>query len=140
MRVHQQTHITTTCNTALKYLMEVRLILTTGMAADGTRYEPYPEPMRTTLLADVEQLIDDLERMEQAVVPGSDQTERRNSVGAARMWMATLLLLAQEQLDDIHPERMGRQYGALPDADAELLEAGIVRLHAAIDTALARLE
>lgn len=138
MQAHQQTHITTTCRTALKYLVDVRLILTTGMTADGTRYAPFPEPVRAALLADIERLIADLEAVQQAVVPEDEHPDRSNGVGAARMWITTLLLLAQEQLDDIRPERMGRQYGALPDEDAAVLRTGIEQLHAAIDRTLAR--
>ncbi len=130
MQRHQQSHILSTCHTAMQYLAEVRQVVATGTAADGTSYALFPEPLRTELLQTVDRVITDLEALVQTLVPGDEkQGKHSKGPGAARMWISTLLLLAQEQLDDIHPRRMGQQYGVLPEQDAILLQAGIERLH-----------
>ena len=141
MQDHQRNHILASYHAAMKYLAEVRQVVATGTSADGTRYAPFPEPLSDKLLEAVDRLIASLEELKRAVIPGGeDLTEKVKGVGTARMWISTLLLLTQEQLDDIDPERMGRQYGVLPNKDATQLQEGVERLQATIDNIMTLLK
>jgi hypothetical protein len=112
----QRTHLVSTLTTALQYLADVREVALTGKGADGTIYTPLPQPQRDELVALVDQISAVLSRTLERTAPERSRALRaRKSLGATRMWLSTLLYMVQEQVEDIHPGRMSRRYGAVPD-------------------------
>jgi len=131
MQVQHESHIVSTYHTMTKYLRDIRQLVATGVSSDGDRYEAFPEPQRSELLHAIDCLLTGIEEMMRAVIPEWDtRATAVKAFGAARMWVSTMLLLTQEQLEDIHPQRMGRHYGALEHDEAQQLQARVEALQA----------
>jgi len=141
MQPHQQAHLLSSYHAATRHLIEIREMAASGISADGTRYAPFPEPLRTDLLPALDQLIADLDNLVHQLVPASKDHDRQpRGIRAATMWITTLLLLTEEQLDGLNPERMSRQYGTFPRDEQALLKEGVERMQKIIDNLLARLK
>ncbi len=141
MQTQHETHIIATYHAMAKYLGDIRQVIATGVSSDGDRYAPLPEPQRSELLQSIDDLLTRLEEVMRALVPEWETRETAvKTIGAARMWISTMLLLTQKQVEDILPQRMGRQYGELPGNDAMLLQAGVEHLQDAVASILSRLD
>ncbi|MBI2302938.1 MAG: hypothetical protein HYU66_28870 [Armatimonadetes bacterium] len=124
MEQRQQSHVAATYAVTRRYLAEIRQVALTGEGADGTGYTPLPAPQQERLVALLDQITAELDRLAAALVPARvrEAGERRN-LSATLMWLSTLLYMVQEQVEDLQPSHMARRYGAVPAAEGELLRA-----------------
>jgi hypothetical protein len=137
MQTHQSIHVLATYREVLQILDDMRGVLRTGLAADGTRFEVGRLPQRERLLAAFEEAAASFTQLVRELVPGWEQEAAvTKSAGAAVMWMQALLLVSLDHLADLQPERMSRQYGALDAREAEVLGERVNRVAAALGVAL----
>ena len=141
MQPQHENHIISTYQSMTKYLLDIRQLVATGVSSDGDRYAAFPEPQRSELLQSIDHLLTGIEDLMRAMIPGWEKrSTAEKGFGAARMLVSTLLLLTQERLEDIHPQRMGRQYGAIDRKDAQQLQAQVEILQTELVRALAILK
>lgn len=140
MRRSLLNHLVSTCNQAVIYLEEVRSVAATGEGADGTRYTVPPPELQEPLVAAVDELLAELQALADKLEP--QQAAGRHhakSLGSTLMWLSTLLYMAQEQIEELDPERVSRRYGNVTAEQAALLRDAERRLVAVVRGALAKL-
>jgi len=112
--------------TVLQHLADIRQVVTEGKTPAGARVKPLPRALRDQLLAALDRAAADLEQAVRTFVPDFDRaTTEVGDVAATRMWASILLRTAEELVEDIRPEQMGRHYGAIAQEEAEQLRAKV---------------
>jgi hypothetical protein len=117
-----KSHLVSTYTTLLQHVAEIRQVVTEGKTPAGARVTPLPPPQREHLLGILDELASEIRGLVEALLPEwKTASKATGGLAATRMWTNVLLGTIEELLEDIGPDRMGKRYGKLKDADAETI-------------------
>ncbi len=95
----------------------------TGNTPGGGYLAPFPEPLRSQMVAQMEVINAALEDLVRTLVPDRQTSERTpGGPAATRMWASILLRSVEELVQDLAPERMSEKYGPIGEGESELGE------------------
>jgi len=122
MLTRHKSHLLSTYTTVMQHVADLRQIATAGKSPTGGQVTPLPEPLRGQLLSLLDRVSAIAEETVHSLVPDPGQALREpGGTGAARMWAAVLLGTAEELIEDLRPEVLGRRYGDLDPQEAGVL-------------------
>jgi len=134
-------HLVSTYTTVLQHLVDLRQMITTGKTPGGGRVAPLPEPLRSEMLGQFDAISAALDDLVRTFVPDwESMSSETGGLAATRMWLSILLRTVDELIQDIRPERMGKQYGSVGADEAAALGTKAEVALAAVRDALGTLE
>jgi hypothetical protein len=141
MLTRHRSHLLSTYSTVMQHLADLRQVATTGKSPAGGQVTPLPEPLRGELLSLVDRVSAAAEETVHLLVPDPKQAlGEPGGVAAARMWAAVLLGTAEELIEDLRPEVLGRRYGDLDPQEAGILDEEVRQMLALVREAIRLLE
>lgn len=126
MLEQHKSHLVSTYTTIMQHLAEIQQVAATGKTPSGELASPLQEPLRAALLARLDALDASLAGMIGALVPDWNKARSEgDETGRARMWVNILLRTIEELMQDLLPDNMGRQYGALDSLQVNDLQSRV---------------
>jgi hypothetical protein len=133
-----RSHVGATCATVRQHLEEIRDLVTVGKSPAGGRVAPLPQSLRGPVVALLERVAADLDRVMRLAAPERPPASGDAADGAAtRMWASILLRTAEELVADLDPDRMQRRYGKLEPGEAAALNRQMERVLAGLRETIA---
>jgi len=126
MLARHRSHLLSTYSTVMQHLADLHQVVTTGESPAGGQVTPLPEPLRGELLSLVDRVTATAEETVYSLVPDPKQIlGEPGGIAATRMWAAVLLGTAEELIEDLRPEVLGRRYGDLDPHEAGILNGKV---------------